>query len=76
MRPFSIKSFASALVIALTITATTPVFAAARQNRERDRHWGPIERIVQVIKRLIGATPDDLIVPPQPAPDPTPNVNP
>ena len=73
MRPFSVKSFAPALVIALTFATTAPVFAATRQNRERDRSWGPIERIVQVVKRLIGA-PNDGIVPPHP--DPTPDVKP
>jgi len=67
MRSFSVKSSAFALIVALTLT-TTSAFAAGRQTRDRDRSWGPIDRVIQVVKRIIGAEPHDGIMPPIPAP--------
>ncbi|MBV9494632.1 MAG: hypothetical protein JOZ54_10330 [Acidobacteria bacterium] len=67
MRSNSVKSSVFALVLALTLSTASPLLAAARQTRERDR--SPIERIVVFIKRLIGAQPHDGIIPPHPDPE-------
>lgn len=67
MRSNSVKSSVFALVLALMLSTASPLLAAVRQTRERDR--GPIERIVVFIKRLIGATPNDGIIIPHPDPE-------
>jgi hypothetical protein len=75
MRSYSVKSSALALALVLTLSAASPLLAAGRQTRDRERGFGPLARIVLFVKRLIGAVPNDGIMPPHPD-DPQPENKP
>jgi len=62
----NIRRFAA--VVTLTLVLGTP--AIAKPNRDNvDRERAPIARLLRIIKRLVGVTPTQELVPPIPSPN-------
>ncbi|HEY4642383.1 MAG TPA: hypothetical protein VII75_13640 [Thermoanaerobaculia bacterium] len=53
------KSFALAVALTIALSAT-PASAFTRDGGGRDRGFNPFERIVRIIKKLIGSPLDEL----------------